>query len=127
MRILGFGRLWPKLEQEIFTTYRYPRGDKDWEVGEVVQVFLKPRSRSRVKLGVARIIGKEPRELDDSFQRRFPESLEGQVPVVTEEEAKADGFATVAEMVAYFIKQRGALDYTSLFNKLTLEWVERSA
>ena len=64
MRIISFTEKWSKLEQPIFTTFRYPRIDRDWQIGEMVQVFYKNRSPKREKLGVAQIIGKEPRELN---------------------------------------------------------------
>ncbi len=121
---MGFRTAWGKLLQPSFTTFRYPRADRDWKVGEVVQVVLKPRTPGRVILGTARIVGKEQRELDDFFQLHCPDTPSARVPLVTEEEAQADGFPSSAEMTAYMEKQYG-LDYISLFNKLTLEWIKR--
>ena len=31
MRIISFSVMWPKLQQPRFTTFRFPRKDKDWE------------------------------------------------------------------------------------------------
>jgi len=117
MRIISFSKKWDKLNQHEFTTFRYPRGDKDWYVGEVVQVFYKSRSPQREKLGIAEIIGKERRELDPNF-----ESI---TPVVTHAEAREDGFIDRGDMVVFMQKQYG-LNYISLFNKLTLKWVSLS-
>src|SRR3990167_7006726 len=58
MKILGVNERWPKLKQEVFTTFRFG----DWfKVGERVQVVLHPRSKRREVLCIADIIGKEPR------------------------------------------------------------------
>ena len=112
MRILGFMKHWPKLDQEVFTTFRYPRLDKDWEIGEEVKVVIKPRCKGGGEiLGIARIIGKEQKELDSSFS--------DVAPLVTDTEAIADGFEDVAGMVSWMEKTYG-LDYISLMNKLTL-------
>lgn len=115
MRIMSFSKKWDKLSQPEFTTFRYPRGDKDWYVGEIVQVYFKSRSPQREKLGVAEIIGKEWRELDPWFAK-----TDG-VKLVAGYEAIADGFAGRDDMVAFMEKQYG-LDYLSLFNKITLRW-----
>ena len=42
MRILGFSKKWGKLGDTTFTTYRFPRKDKDWQLEEVVQVATQP-------------------------------------------------------------------------------------
>lgn len=68
MRILGFNQKGGKLNNNImFTTFRFPRKDKDWEVEEVVQVVYKPRSPKREILGIARIIRKEPKDLTKEY------------------------------------------------------------
>lgn len=41
--------IWPKLRQDIFTTYRFPRKDWDWQTEEIVQVVFKPRSNYWIK------------------------------------------------------------------------------
>ena len=114
MRIMSFREKWDKLNQPEFTTFRYPRCDTDWYEGEVIQVFYKSRSPMREKLGIAQIIKKEQRELDPNF--------EYVAPVITHDEAVADGFLSRGDMVMFMQKQYG-LDYISLFNKLTLRWV----
>jgi len=86
MRILGFSKKWPKLQQKEFTTFRLPRRDRDWEVGEYAQIVVKPRSKGGgEKLGIAKIISKEQR----SPVKLAP--LDG-IPVITDDEALADGF-----------------------------------
>ena len=112
MRIISFTKKWDKLHQPEFTTFRYPRRDKDWYVGELVQVYFKNRSPKREKLGIAEIVGKERRELDGFFKDDR---------LITEAEAIEDGFNDFADMVAFMEKQYG-LDYISLFNKLALKW-----
>jgi len=116
MRILGFSQKWSKLDFPEFTTFRHTRGDRDWDVGEQVQIVIQPRRKGGGdKLGIAEIIGKELRELDPFFAHV--------APLVTKEEAIADGFNSREDMVYYMEKQDG-LDYISIFNKLTLRWVD---
>ncbi len=122
MRIMSFTEKWPKLHLELpieqrpeFTTFRYPRGDMDWWIGEVVQVYFKNRSPKREKLGIAKIVRGVRRELDPYF------ADEG-VAMITEAEAVEDGFADVQSMVKFLEKQYG-LDYISRFTKWTLRWV----
>lgn len=45
MRILGFSKHWAKLDNPEFTTFRFPRKDKDWQIGETVKIVIKPRSK----------------------------------------------------------------------------------
>ena len=117
MRIMSFNQKWLKLQNAEFTTFRYFRLDKDWWIGEQIQIFYKARSKDRQFLGIAEIIDKERRELD----LVFPDNL---VPLVIEAEAVADGFESVKAMVKYMEKLYG-LGYFSLFNKLTLKWISR--
>ena len=93
MRILGFNKRWPKLTLEVFTTFRFPRKDRDWEVGEKVQCVLHPRSKHREVLCNAEIIAKEPR-----WMRFFstPSTPVG-IPPVSDDEAEADGFSKSAD------------------------------
>ncbi len=121
MRIISFCKKWEKLEQPEFTTFRFPRKDKDWYVGEVVQVFYRNRSPLREKLGVAEIIEKERRELDSFFTDGRLISPRD-IPLTTDEEAIADGFMGREDMATFMERQYG-LDYLSLFNKLTLKWI----
>ena len=113
---MSFNKQWPKLKQLEFTTFRYPRVDNDWYVGEQVQVFYKARSKDRQRLGEAAIIGKEHRELERFFAR-------DDRPLVTDAEAIADGFESREDMANYLEKLYG-LDYISLFHKLTLRWLK---
>lgn len=104
MRTLGFSQKWPKLQQKEFTTFRFPRKDKDWQEGEWVRIVLKPRSPKRQILGVAEIVGKIPRYL----------------PEVTEKEAQEDGFQSLKAMQDWMEKQYGHRFHS--INKLTLRW-----
>lgn len=121
MRIISFNKMWNKLSDKEFTTFRYPRADKDWFIGEFVQVYFKSRSQDRKKLGEAIIISKEVRELDSFFTDGIAVFSTGD-KLITEEEAVEDGFVSVRNMTDYMEKQYG-LDYISRFNKLTLRWI----
>lgn len=108
MRIISFSKKWDKLNQIEFTTFRFPRGDKDWYQSEIVQVFFKSRSPQRENLGVAEIISKESRlgAQDDA-------------------EAQADGFIDCQDMEQWMIKTYGERKTWKPMNKLTLRWVRK--
>ena len=101
MRILGFSKDWPKLKKPIHTTFRYPRVDKDWQEGEIVQEVYKPRSKERKVLQTAKIVRK-----DDKYWIG-----------ISEAEAIEDGFESTFEMWLYLKKPQPH----EVFNKLTLE------
>ena len=107
MRIISFTKKWNKLNQDEFTTFRFPRKDRDWYVGEIVQVFYKSRSPQREKLGEAEITGKERRYLAQ----------------ITSKEAKADGFNSLKDMEKWMVKTYGYTETWKPMNKLTLRWV----
>jgi len=127
MRILGFTKKWDKLKQAEFTTFRFPRKDKDWEVGEQVQIVYKPRSKEREMLGIAKIINKEARCMAWDGSKLTE-------PKITNEEAIADGFADgetkyIKSQLGYFFMWEFLWDYYSgvrllnePMNKLTLKW-----
>lgn len=109
MRILGFSRKWEKLSQPVFTTFRLPRRDKDWSIGEVVQLVYHPRSKDREVLGRALIKNIEARSFNPAM-----------APKITEEEAITDGFTGMSEMrdwLGHAHQGRALLS----FYKLTLE------
>lgn len=111
MRILGVSKKWDKLQQEEFTTFRYPRKDKDWQIGELVQIVYKPRSKEREILGTASIVSKEPK----------PSFL-----YVTFREAINDGFPNLNAMENWLIKTHGLEKCNrESMNKLTLRWIAR--
>lgn len=113
MRIISFTKMWDKLKQSEFTTFRYPRGDKDWQEGETVQVYFKNRSPNREKLGVAKIVNKELK-------------LTGRKDAdITDDEAIADGFTDVRNMEQWLMKTYGIRkNCEENMNKLTLRWIE---
>lgn len=113
MRIISFSKKWEKLQQKEFTTFRFPRKDRDWEVGEKVQVFYRNRTPLREKLGMAEITNKEIRKLGTTFEEYRP----------TESEAIADGFDSLREMNGYFRDTYGRRIFQEPINKLTLRWV----
>lgn len=110
MRILGFCKKWPKLQKPKFTTFRFPREDRDWGVGEVVQVVYKPRSKGREYLGNAQIIKVEVNHME----------------AISDTEAQIDGFKDARDMNIWFQNTYGNDDrwfFHYPMNKLTLRWV----
>lgn len=130
MRILGVSELWSKLLKDNWTTFRFPRRDRDWEVGEVVQVVFKPRSKDRGILGQARINQKDPRWVmfpDESFMicekiRENPKL--DHVYFVSECEAKLDGFENRRQMFDFMIKRYDIRVYDEPMNRLVLSWMQ---
>lgn len=127
MRILSVSEKWDKLKQPEWTTFRFMRRDRDWEVNEMVQVVFKSRTAQREDLGVAIIEAKEPRWI---FSPGAPEVMPGAVGYtlpseVTEAEAIADGFKSVYHLQNWMIKAHKARPFKEQMNKLTLKWVER--
>jgi len=133
MRILGFSQMWPKLKEDQFTTYRFPRKDKDWQIEEVVQVVFKPRTKDRVILGIARIIRVTQKDINNQWSY-YPSPSKPNTPdMITPWEAEEDGFegqhggGDVDKMRKYFQDAHG---YTrcdkEMINKLQLYWIERN-
>lgn len=123
MRIISFSKKWDKLKQAEFTTFRFLRADKDWAIGETVQVFYKSRSPQREKLGIAKIMKKEFRAM----------ALHGDktgLPHVTNEEVATDGFSDTEFKRGYFYMWEFLFDnyggerlLREPMNKLTLRWL----
>jgi len=104
MRILGYSEKWDKLNKPVHTTFRFPRKDRDWYEGEVVQEFYKPRGKNREFLQIATIISKEPKQLAD----------------ITHEEAVEDGFINLYAMFEWLSKAHRDKDMFRPINKLSL-------
>jgi hypothetical protein len=119
MRVLGISQKWSKLKQDEFTTFRFTRKDKDWGVGEQVQVVYHPRGKDREVLGVAEITGKERK----SFYNITSDDRQHLVSI---HEAQADGFADFECMVKWLIKTYGDRLRKETMNKLTLRWRSRN-
>ena len=124
MRIVGFCEKWDKLQQDEFTTFRFTRKDKDWQVGEIVKVVYNPRSKSNDTLGIAEIISKEPRDM----LRLRGEEIAAKI---TDEEVRVDGFDSIGTKPAYYVMWEWLFDtygYERLakepMNKLTLRWIK---
>jgi len=131
MRILGFSKKWDKLRQPDFTTFRFPRRDKDWEVGEQVRVVYKPRTKEREVLGIAKIIGKERCWVGWATTLiHWIHSQKDILPgrggwgTVSHKEAVEDGFSGVLEMIQWMSKTHKDRNNQEIMNKLTLQWVE---
>ena len=118
MRILGFSKVdWrnyitgqdSKMLQPEFTTWRWPRKDKDWGIGEVVSAVVRPRSPHRLILGEAVIVTIEGK---DKY-------------AITDDEARADGFDYGWKLTSYLDRERYArkIDYATNVHKITLRWL----
>ena len=105
MRIMGYSVKWEKLQRTTHTTFRYPRKDRDWYEGEVVQEVYKPRSKDREVLQIVEVVSKEPRLLAD----------------ITYEEAIEDGFINLYDMFEWLGKRHKGQDMFQPINKLTLD------
>ena len=118
MRILGFCKKWNKLKQTEFTTFRFPRKDKPWHLGEIVQVVLKPRSKEGEILGTAQIINKYS-------IRIFPESIPDPIcPIgaITETDAINDGFPNLKAMQLWMWDRYKRRTVYEPIDKLILKW-----
>lgn len=104
MRIMDFSEMWPKLRDAEFTTFRLTRRDRDWALGEQVQIVYRPRSKDRRPLCLANIYGKR----STTFKS------------VTEEEAIADGFSSSLEMWQWLQKAHPGIAMSTPLNKLYL-------
>ena len=130
MRILGFGKKWGKLNNGIlFTTFRFPRKDKDWQVEEMVQVVYKPRSKEREPLGIARIIRKQEKDINKKFYG-FGDICKDP-DVITPLDAERDGFTGMhgggdIEKMREFLRSTSTYEQfyrVGKVNKLTLYWL----
>ena len=118
MRILGFSKKWRKLHQSEFTTFRFPRKDRDWSTGEVVQIVFKPRSKDHERLGIAEITNSEPRYFYNPNEDVPTKQLMGH------SEAERDGFKDYYDMRDWLKKVYGNRIYRKPMNKLTLRWIK---
>lgn len=130
MRILGVSQLWPKLAKPGWTTFRFPRRDRDWAVGEVVQVVYKPRSpkaTTRGVLGIAEIVKIEQRWVVYPVGSFILDLLHGKhwddVLFVSNDEAEIDGFSSREEFIIWIsLKYGGARTYEEPMNRISLKW-----
>lgn len=109
MRIISFTEMWPKLQQDVFTTFRFTRRDKDYQVCEKLQVWYRQRSPKRKYLFNAEVVSKRSKWLIDANGI-----------YITPDEAKEDGFNTPQEMFDFLKKAHGNRVHAELINKLTL-------
>lgn len=117
MRIMGFSKVdWrnyitgqdSKMLQPEFTTWRWPRKDKDWQEGERIQVVVRPRFPHRLILGEATII-----EVESKADY-----------LITDNDARADGFPGRHDLAMYLMRERHSrgISFTTEPNKITLRW-----
>ncbi len=117
MRILGFSKVdWrnyethqdSKMLQPEFTTWRWPRKDRDWAVGEVVSVVVRTRSPHRLILGEAEISANES---VDIYR-------------ITDIDARTDGFPKAGDLQHYLMMERITRGLGLVIpNRLTLRWL----
>ena len=116
MRVLGFSKRWQKLSNPTFTTFRFPRKDRDWAMGEEVQIIVKPRRKGGgERLGIAKIIEKEQRWIVIWWSGEWG---------ITADEAIKDGFNNRYDMLHWLEKAYNTRHCYNLMNKLTLSWIE---
>ncbi len=137
MRILGFTNKWAKLqlnktveERDLFTTYRFARKDRDWGVEEIVQIVYKPHSKDREILGIARIIRKQPKDLNKRWSYYPSTNIPNTSDMITPSEAEDDGFTGIhgggdfEKMKRFFVDTYGYSRCSEeLINKLVLYWI----
>ena len=126
MRIMGFQRQWvnqltgkPKLSEEEFTTFRWPRRDRDWVVDETVQIVMNPRTKERIPQGEAIIVSKEPRTIINANPNFYTET-----PHITDSEAQMDGFLLAIYLIDFLIQGKPR-HWIYPVNRLTLRWTRR--
>ncbi len=123
---MGFSKKWDKLQQNIFTTFRFIRKDRDGEIGEVVKVVYHPRYIDHEFIGEAKIINKEQRAM------AWDGDKTGAIKI-TNGETIADGFKNGLELAYFsmweFMRENygGERLLTEPMNKLTLEWIDKNA
>lgn len=121
MRIISFEQDWPKLHRTRFTTFRFPRRDRDWEPGELVKVVVKARTAERLYLGIAKISIMVTNRIFPCLIGTFPGT---NVPITTQE-AIEDGFWTMVDMNDHFVGMHGKRLLQEPLNKLVLMYTER--
>jgi hypothetical protein len=102
----------PKLECLSFVTFRLPRVDKDWMVGEILEVVIQRIGDKKYPLGQAEIIymdRKERREYYGEFS-------------ISDEDAQHEGYKSSWELSKKLFYARKAGQVPTFAYKLTLEW-----
>lgn len=122
MRVLGMTEKWPKLQKPEFTTFRFSRHDKDWAVGEQVQVVYKPRRKGGGEpLGIAEIIGKYAVMI---FSVPPPDPI-SPIGEVSQAQALEDGFEGKCSMQLWMWHTYKRRAINEPVNKLTLRWIRK--
>jgi hypothetical protein len=101
--------MWGKLQNDEFTTFRFARRDKDYQVEEKLQAWYRQRSPKRQYLFNVEVVSKYPKWLIDANGL-----------YINVEEAKEDGFETPELMFTFLHKAHGKRVYREPINKLTL-------
>ncbi len=96
-----------------------------------MQIVYKPRSKDREPLGIARIIRKQPKDLNKRWNYYAPFTMPNTPDMITPSEAEEDGFTGMhgggdtEKMRRFFIDTYGWSKCKEPINKLTLYWIER--
>ncbi len=100
-----------------------------------MQIVYKPRSKDKEPLGIARIIRKQPKDLNKRFcyYPGMSAYLKENTPdVITPNEAEEDGFTGMhgggdtEKMRQFFLDTYGYSKCKEPINKLTLYWMEQN-
>ena len=104
-----------RLFNEQFVTYKRIRKDKDWQVGEIVNVTLSPVAKAHTQLGFAKIIGIDKKSYNHFI---YPETTS-----LSCDELTYEGFGQFDEWE--FKRSYFGDDYHDVktFNKITLQWI----
>ena len=104
-----------RLFNEQFVTYKRTRNDKDWQVGEIVNITLSPVAKPHIQLGVAKIISIDKKSTNHYM---YTETTD-----LSGEELRYEGFDNFQNwnfMHKFFKDSRHDV---KTFNKITLQWI----
>jgi hypothetical protein len=105
-----------RLFNEQFITHKRIRKDKDWQVGEIVNITLSPVAKPHIQLGLAKIISIDKKS-DNHYI--YPETTD-----LSSEELAYEGFSHWGDTWKFKRTYFGD-DYfdVKIFNKITLQWI----
>lgn len=109
MRIISFTEMWPKLQASQFTTWRFPRRDRDYITGEQLQAWYRQRSPKRQFLFNVEVVSKWSKWLIDANGLH-----------IRPDEALVDGFDSPEQMFEFLKKAHGKRVYNEPINVLLL-------
>jgi hypothetical protein len=121
--------LWTKLAKPEFTTFRFRRRDLDYQVGERLSIYYRPRRKGGgVELGDAEVKKIEPRWVIDPLEESIlvdmvRDTEYDETPIVSDNEARLDGFSDRSDMIRFMRRSYpGSRRFVEPMNRLTLSW-----